>query len=148
MSMHLVGPYMTPTNYKKRKQKRITDNQHKKLEQEWKAYNKRMRQAHCHNQQFNTLEEYISYTQGNYVANTRKNNTWRDLQPQDNVNYRSSRHIPSAGNGIGNAEAKERKIYSGERQLLGIATMHKSNMVPVFADNKEQAVEIAQMRRN
>ena len=70
------------------------------------------------------------------------------MQPQDNVNYRSSRHIPSAGNGIGNAEAKERKIYSGERQLLGIATMHKSNMVPVFADNKEQAVEIAQMRRN
>ena len=65
MSMHLVGPYMTTTNYKKRKQKRITDNQHKKLEQEWKAYNKRMRQAHCHNQQFNTLEEYISYTQGN-----------------------------------------------------------------------------------
>ena len=33
-------------------------------------------------------------------------------------------------------------------QLLGIATMHKSNMVPVFADNKEEAKEIAQMRRN
>jgi phage terminase large subunit-like protein len=37
--------------------------------------------------------------------------------------------------------------YSGERQLLGIATMHKSNMVPVFADQKEQAKEIASMRR-
>jgi hypothetical protein len=30
---------------------------------------------------------------------------------------------------------------------LGIATMHKSNMVPVFADKKEDAVDIANMRR-
>jgi hypothetical protein len=30
---------------------------------------------------------------------------------------------------------------------LGIATMHKSNMVPVLADKKEDAVDIANMRR-
>jgi len=41
----------------------------------------------------------------------------------------------------------ESKVYTGERKLLGIATMHKSNMVPVFADNKEAAVDIARMRR-
>ena len=35
--------------------------------------------------------------------------------------------------------------YSGERTLLGIATMHKSNMVPVF--DKEDAKDIAKMRR-
>ena len=35
--------------------------------------------------------------------------------------------------------------YSGERTLLGIATMHKSNMVPVF--DKENAKDIAKMRR-
>jgi hypothetical protein len=43
--------------------------------------------------------------------------------------------------------------YTGERRLVGIATMHKSNMVPVFADDddktgKKQATELAQMRRN
>jgi len=43
--------------------------------------------------------------------------------------------------------------YTGERRLVGIATMHKSNMVPVFADDDDkngskQATEIAQMRRN
>jgi hypothetical protein len=48
----------------------------------------------------------------------------------------------------GHGAAKERKVYSGERQLLGIATMHKSNMVPVFADKKEDAKDIAAMRRN
>ena len=43
--------------------------------------------------------------------------------------------------------------YTGERRLVGIATMHKSNMVPVFADDddasgRKQATEIATMRRN
>ena len=48
---------------------------------------------------------------------------------------------------IGNGHAKERNVYSGERQLIGIATMHKSNMVPIFADKKEDAKDIASMRR-
>ena len=39
------------------------------------------------------------------------------------------------------------KVYRGKRRLLGIATMHKSNMVPVFADKPEEAAEIAKMRR-
>ena len=41
----------------------------------------------------------------------------------------------------------EPNIYSGERKLIGIATMHKSNSVPIFEDNKELATEIARMRR-
>lgn len=47
----------------------------------------------------------------------------------------------------GNGTAREPNVYSGERQLLGIATMHKSNMVPIFADKKEDAKDIASMRR-
>lgn len=47
----------------------------------------------------------------------------------------------------GHMAKKEIMHYSGERKLLGIATMHKSNMVPVFADNKEVAIDIARMRR-
>lgn len=35
--------------------------------------------------------------------------------------------------------------YSGERKLIGIATMHKSNMVPVF--DEQDAKDIAKMRR-
>ena len=37
------------------------------------------------------------------------------------------------------------QTYSGERKLLGIATMHKSNMVPVF--DEQSAKDIAKMRR-
>jgi len=36
------------------------------------------------------------------------------------------------------------KVYTGTN-MLGIATMHKSNAVPVF--NSESAVEISNMRR-
>jgi hypothetical protein len=36
------------------------------------------------------------------------------------------------------------KIYTGTK-VMGIATMHKSNAVPVFSD--EEAVDIAKMRR-
>ena len=38
------------------------------------------------------------------------------------------------------------KKYDGKRKLLGIATMHKSNMVPVFS--KKDAEDISKMRRN
>jgi hypothetical protein len=48
----------------------------------------------------------------------------------------------------GHGPAKDRKVYSGDRVLLGVATMHKSNMVPIFADRKEDAKDIAEMRRN
>jgi hypothetical protein len=37
--------------------------------------------------------------------------------------------------------------YTGERKLIGIATMHKSNAVPIFEDDKEHAIDIARMRR-
>lgn len=36
------------------------------------------------------------------------------------------------------------KVYTGDK-VLGIAVMHKSNMVPIF--NDDAAVEVAQMRR-
>ena len=42
---------------------------------------------------------------------------------------------------------KEEMVYSGERKLLGIAVMHKSNLVPVFADQPEEVAEIGRMRR-
>ena len=47
----------------------------------------------------------------------------------------------------GHGPAREQVKYTGERKLLGVATMHKSNMVPVFAYRKEDAKEIAAMRR-
>jgi len=44
----------------------------------------------------------------------------------------------------GGSTASVHKVYTGDK-IIGIATMHKSNAVPVFSD--EQAVEISRMRR-
>ena len=149
MTMSLVGPYLTTTNYKKRKAKKLTQKRLDDLHIEWKQYNKRMRQTNMHSLQYDTFDDYLAYVQGNppkrkiekefkpyaktepYVRNTTQ---YRSLETSD--------RIPGA------CAKKETQVYSGERQLLGIATMHKSNMVPIFADNKEEAKEIAQMRRN
>jgi hypothetical protein len=53
-------------------------------------------------------------------------------------------HIKSVDTGSGNATLKPAKIYTGTK-VKGIATMHKSNAVPVFSD--EEAVDISKMRR-
>jgi hypothetical protein len=53
-------------------------------------------------------------------------------------------HLKSLNSGLGNATLAAPKVYTGT-MVKGIATMHKSNAVPVFSD--EQAVDISRMRR-
>src|SRR5262245_59978939 len=60
---------------------------------------------------------------------------------------RPSPDIPSLNSGGDIPTKPEPKVYRGKRKHLGVATMHKSNMVPVFADAPQEAVEIAKMRR-
>lgn len=125
MSMHLVGPYMTTTKYNSKKSNR------KKTERQLKAeadHDKFLRKQGVHPDQL--------ATKGN-----------RD-SIHDIPDYRSNKEtIPLSNKIAGHGPAKESPTYSGERQLLGIATMHKSNMVPIFADRKEDAKDVASMRR-
>ena len=53
-------------------------------------------------------------------------------------------HIPSLGTVGGVAVLAPPKVYTGTK-VKGIATMHKSNAVPVFSD--EEAIDISKMRR-
>ena len=45
-----------------------------------------------------------------------------------------------------NTSKKETNVYTGEQKLLGISTLHKSCLQPVF--DKQTAIDNAQMRRN
>lgn len=60
---------------------------------------------------------------------------------------REEKSLPPTSDTIptGVAILKEPNVYSGEQKLIGIATMHKSNMVPVFS--QKSAEEISRMRR-
>ena len=59
------------------------------------------------------------------------------------VGRSTSTHIPSRVT-EGHSTASVHKVYTGTK-VLGIATLHKSNAVPVFS--QEEAVDISKMRR-
>tara|TARA_B100001564_G_C20599077_1_gene651753 strand:+ start:843 stop:1220 length:378 start_codon:yes stop_codon:yes gene_type:complete len=125
--MHLVGPYMTTTSYKKRKAKKKTQRQ---IEADAR-HEKWLRKMNAHPEQ---------------IARNKEKNA--NVSILSVPNYSSDRSTIPTSDVIpgGSTAQKERQVYSGERRLLGIATMHKSNMVPVF-DSKD-AKDIAKMRRN
>lgn len=125
MSMHLVGPYLTTTKYNS-KQKTVKSKKLDAAKAKHEAWLKKM---------------------GVGKAKLPTNKKGQRVGLYDIPDYSTGPRMTSdrvAGNGA----AREPMIYSGERQLLGVATMHKSNMVPIFADKKSDAVDIAQMRRN
>lgn len=69
------------------------------------------------------------------------------LKGVDHVNLRAGIHENAKlTNGIaGNGAKKVANVYTGD-YIMGIATMHKSNAVPITSG--EQAIEVSQMRRN
>lgn len=136
MSMHLCGPGLTTTSTRKRK-KKLTDNQYHKMCMDWRAYNKDMRRIGCKEK---TLDEYIQYRQGKlkYTPKAIKD-------PFQATTLRRESPVVQSGIGIGVGGARKENVYTGTL-IKGIATMHKSNAVPIM--NSEQAVEISQMRRN
>jgi hypothetical protein len=136
---------MTTTQYNRKKpNKKTSPAQQEKLRIQWKQYNKDCRKRHMHSVQFAELNDYIAYINGSYKApkSTAKPKAYEPPK------LRETPYYPSLSNNIGgNGTRKEPMKYTGERKLLGIATMHKSNMVPIFEDNKHEAIEIARMRR-
>jgi hypothetical protein len=62
--------------------------------------------------------------------------------------YQSDPNQPKCGDKIpvNGGNKREEMKYSGERRLLGIGMMHKSNLVPVW--DEDGAKEISTMRRN
>ena len=151
MTMHLVRG-MTSLNTKKRKSK-MTKAKQDRLVREHREHNKHMKRLGCHNNVM-TFDEYVDYVHGNYKPKTQPTAT--NFEWNASGGYRRDvPHIPSkiSEHSFGPATKKEAMQYTGERKLVGIAMMHKSNLVPVFADDddktgQKQATEIAQMRRN
>ena len=140
MTMSLVGPYLTTTNYKKRKQKQRTKNQQLAFEQQHREYNKSMKRMGCHDQMM-SLEDYDLYVRGLYKPKLKGVSSMSERKPYQ----RETTQYKSFGDGVGVATKKESQRYTGDL-IVGIATMHKSNAVPVMRGT-DQAKDIAAMRR-
>ena len=129
--MHLEGPWLSTTGKRKGKKKFASAEAKRKSEQldkEWKELLKR---------QGVELEE----KKRKRAMSAGSLTSVYSLKIPEGRN--TTAHIKSVDTG-GNATLAPAKVYTGTK-VKGIATMHKSNAVPVFSD--EQAVDIARMRR-
>ena len=71
----------------------------------------------------------------------------RGFKGYDIPQYKSDPNQPKCSDKIPVGTGKKEEMrYSGERKLLGIGMMHKSNLVPIW--DEEGAKEISTMRRN
>ena len=129
--MHLEGPWLSTTGKKKGKKKFASAEAKRKSEQldrEWKELLKR---------QGIELEE----KKRKRAMSAESLTSVYSLKIPEGRN--TTAHLKSVNTG-GNATLAPAKVYTGT-MVKGIATMHKSNAVPIFSD--EEAVDIARMRR-
>lgn len=129
--MHLEGPWLSTTGKRKGKQKFASAEHARKareLNESWKELQKKWAvEAEDKKRSRGLSAPSLSSTYSLKIPEGRN----------------TTAHIKSVDTG-GNAVLKEPKIYTGTK-VKGIATMHKSNAVPVFSD--EEAIDISKMRR-
>jgi len=129
--MHLEGPWLSTTGKRKGKKKFASAEHARKareLEESWKELQKRW-----------AIE--AEDKKRNRAMSAPSLSTSYSLKIPEGRN--TTAYIKSVDTG-GNATLKAPKVYTGTK-VKGIATMHKSNAVPVFSD--EEAIDISKMRR-
>jgi len=132
MTMHLHHPALSLNGKKKGKQKfRNADEAQKSrdLDASWKELQKKWGIEQEERKRKRALEAPV-------MLPTQTGVYRRETGPR----------IPSLNNGtdMSPATLAPAKVYTGTK-VKGIATMHKSNAVPVFSD--EEAIDISKMRR-
>jgi predicted TPR repeat methyltransferase len=129
--MHLEGPWLSTTGKKKGKKKWASAEAKAKaeaLDDSWKQLLKRQGVEQEERKRSRSASAPALSTVYKLSIPAGRNTT---------------AHLKSIDTG-GNATLKPPKVYTGDK-VKGIATMHKSNAVPVFSD--EQAIDISRMRR-
>ena len=133
---------MSTLNTRKRKVK-ITKAKLAQYELEWRKHNKWAKSKGLHDLRYDTLEEYINYCLGKTKLKRDEFKSYEQPKTyrRETPNYPSMEmSMASAGSGT----KKEAPKYTGTL-IKGIATMHKSNAVPII--NQEQATEISRMAK-
>ena len=130
--MHLEGPWLSTTGKQKGKKKFASAEHKRKAEQadaDWKELQKRWG------------VEADEKKRARAMSAPSLSSSYKLTIPEGR---NTTAHIKSRDTGGGNATLKAPNVYTGTK-VKGIATMHKSNAVPVFSD--EEAIDISKMRR-
>ena len=153
MTMHLARGLSTLNT--KIKKKKPTKAKLAQWQEQHKIHNKEMKRLGMKHHML-SFQDYIKYIHGELKTNIEPvaKTPWHQIGTIP-AYRRQTDNIPSlvTKDSFASCTKKEPMQYTGERKLVGIAMMHKSNLVPVFADDDDkngskQATEIAQMRRN
>ncbi len=130
MSMHLEGPWLSTTGKKKGKQKFRNAEQARKAREQAEAWQDLLKR------------HGISETKKRSKRSSKPTETLKSPEP-----FRRDFDAPKIASlpfTAGPCTKKETQKYTGTL-IKGIATMHKSNAVPIL--NQEDAEAVAKMRR-
>ena len=122
------------------KKTKLTQTKRNELERDYHQHNKRMAQSNNRRMMFSTLDDYIAYRYGTTRVKTVKPRASQSSDmTRSGIQFRETdaQRAPSLGVTTEmtktSKEATARKTipeYSGE-EITGIATSHKSNLLPV-----------------
>ena len=149
MTMHLAQG-LTTISTKKRKVK-ITKAKMAQYEVQWRKHNKWAKQNNMHDLRYDTVEQYIDYCHGKTpkkdLRADRSTFVVRKSIAQQQIEEHNKKYpsLPMSSTGPHDCGKQEPLMYTGDL-IEGIATMHKSNAVPVMKGT-DQAKDIARMRR-
>jgi len=127
--MHLEGPWLSTTGKRKGKQKHRSAEHAAKaraLDDDWNAL----------------MKKWGAEQRDKRAARAMKAPVY--VPPRAAYRGADQPRLPSLDSGAGVAAMPAPKVYTGDK-IVGIAAMHKSNLVPVF--NAEAAQDISKMRR-
>ena len=129
MSMHIEGPWLSTTGKRKSKRKFRNAAEAQKARDNAASWN----------------ELWAQHEITHQTRNRKRAMTSAPYKPKP-LNYRGSElpRIPSRETTWEPCTKPAEKVYTGTA-MVGVATMHKSNSIPVFS--AEQAVDISKMRR-
>jgi len=128
---------MSTLNTRKRKVK-LTKAKLASYHEQWLAHNRWAKANHLHDLRYSTLEEYINYCLGK----TKITREFKPYKPEQSYRRATPNYPSMEVTGGGSGTKKESPKYTGTL-IKGIATMHKSNAVPVI--NQKEATEISRM---
>jgi hypothetical protein len=132
MTMHLEGPWLSTTGKKRGPKKWASADAKRKAEQLDASWKEILKQQGIEQENRKRSRAMTAPSLSSVYS----------LRIPEGRN--TTAHIKSKDTGGGVATLAPAKVYTGNK-VKGIATMHKSNAVPVFSD--EQAVDISRMRR-
>jgi len=156
--MHIEGPWLSTISTKKRSEK-LTKAKQAELERDWRERNVRLKEMHLPKETFEQFLDWVyghgkkekrqtasGYKLSKTVTKTIATNGNNRKNASGNVENKDTEVFPKSLNSwiTGPVSSKSSPTYTGTK-ILGIATMHKSNLVPVFSE--EEATDISKMRR-